>query len=68
MKHVLIIEAPRTGYCLEQIRRTMTVGQLKQTLEDFDDDTPIFFSHDNGYTYGGLIEENIDEKYLESED
>ena len=56
MKTALIIEAHRTGYSIDQVVKTMTVGQLKGLFEDYDldDDTPIYLSHDNGYTYGGI--------------
>lgn len=50
----LLLEANRTGYDLEQISHTMTVGELIAFLEDFDDDTPVYISNDNGYTYGGI--------------
>lgn len=63
MKEVIIIEAQREGYSIDQLYRTMTVGELKQVLSDYDEDTPIYFSHDNGYTYGSLKEENIDIRY-----
>ena len=46
----------------------MTVGELMMTLSGFDEDTPIYFSHDNGYTYGSLREENIDERYQDDEE
>ena len=53
-KRALVFEAAREGYGIEQIRRPMTVGELKAFLEDFDDDTLIVLSHDNGYTYGSI--------------
>ena len=69
MKSVIIIEAEREGYSIDQCYRTMTVGQLKEALElCFDDDVPIYFSHDNGYTYGSLRAENIDERYIGEEE
>ena len=34
--------------------RTMTVGELREALEEFDDDAKVILSHDNGYTYGGI--------------
>ena len=69
MKSVIIIEAQREGYSIDQCYRTMTVGELMMALSGFDEDTPIYFSHDNGYTYGSLREENIDERYTdENED
>lgn len=46
----------------------MTVGELIETLSNFDEDTPIYFSHDNGYTYGSLREGNIDERYIDGDE
>ena len=63
--NALIIEAPRTGYSPDQIRKTLTVAELKDILDNFDDDMPIYFSHDNGYTYGELLEENMEEREIE---
>lgn len=50
----LIIEANRTGYSTDQIRSTMTLGDLIELLQDYDEDTPVYTSSDNGYTYGGI--------------
>lgn len=52
----LIYNTFREGYGIDQIRRTMTVGELISFLSDFDEDTPIYLSFDNGYTYGGIAE------------
>lgn len=52
----LIYETFREGYGLDQIRRTMTVGELISFLSDFEEDTPVYLSFDNGYTYGGITE------------
>lgn len=50
----LIINAMSEGYSVDQIKNTMTVADLKALLEDYDDETPIYLSFDNGYTYGGI--------------
>lgn len=50
----IIIEAERTGYEPEQCGETMTVGELIELLEGYDEDMPIYLSHDNGYTYGAM--------------
>ena len=55
-KFVLLLEASREGYSLDQIGRTMTAGELIAYLEDFDEDTPVAISNDNGYTYGAIRE------------
>lgn len=57
----LMIDTRREGFGLDQVRRTMTVGELSAFLEQFDDDTPIYLGFDNRYTYGGLRESMIGE-------
>lgn len=68
MKEVLKIEAKREGYSFDQVRRTMTVGELIEYLQIFEEDTPIYLSHDNGYTYGGITQGRFDIDYMEEED
>lgn len=68
MKSAIIIEAEREGYSLSQCYKTMTAGQLIEVLQQYDEDTPIYFSHDNGYTYGSLRGENIDFRYEDDEE
>lgn len=57
----LIIDAKREEYSIFQIRWTLTVGELKDLLEEYDDETPIYLSHDDGYTYGGISSNGIEE-------
>lgn len=67
MKQVLYIDAQREGYGIDQIRNTMTVGELIAYLEQFDADTPIYLRHDRGYTYGGITENRFDDEELDEE-
>ena len=70
-KEVLIIEANREGYSIEQAeneRTAITVGELISLLEDFDEDTKIYISNDRGYTYGSVTEYRIREDWIESEE
>jgi hypothetical protein len=61
-KQVLILAARREGYGIDQVRRTMTVGDLVAYLqENYEEDVEIYLSHDNGYTYGGIREEYFHE-------
>lgn len=55
----------REGYGIDQVRRTMTVGELIAFLEDYDENTPIYLGFDNGYTYGGITESRFEEDYGE---
>lgn len=57
----LIIEVRREGYSLSQISKTLTVGELIEILDQYEDHTQIFTSHDNGYTFGGLREQDFSE-------
>jgi len=50
----IIIETTREGYAPGQINRTMTVGELIEALQEYDEDSKIFLSFDRGYTYGGI--------------
>lgn len=63
MKKALFIEGRRNGYGPEQCGRTMTVGDLIEYLQQFDEDAEVFLRNDGGYTYG-----NIDDwSFVESE-
>lgn len=63
----LIYNTFREGYGIDQIHRTMTVGELISFLSDYDEDTPVYLSFDNGYTYGGITEGRFEDDY-EAED
>ena len=55
-KKMLFIEGKREGYSIDQIRRTITVGEMISFLEDLDEDTKIYLDNDNGYTYGSITD------------
>ena len=60
----LRIETSRDAYGADDcIGSTMTVGQLMEALEGYDEETPIVLSFDRGYTYGKLTEYKIDIDY-----
>lgn len=70
-KQVLIIEAKREGYSIEQAeneREAITVGELMQMLEDFDEGTKVYISNDNSYTYGSVTEYRIREDWVDEDD
>ncbi|MBS1402253.1 MAG: hypothetical protein HPZ79_04615 [Oscillospiraceae bacterium] len=62
----LLYQTFREGYGIDQIHRTMAVGELINFLSDYDD-TPIYLSFDNGYTYGGITEGRFEEDYGEDD-
>ena len=57
----ITFEAEREGYTKSQVWNPLTVGELKAFLEDYSDNTLIFLSHDNGYTYGTLRLNEVEE-------
>ena len=70
-KEVLIIESKREGYTIEQAeneREAITVGELMRLLEDFDEDTKVYISNDNGYTYGSVTEYRIREDWVDEDE
>ena len=64
----ITLETKREGYAPDQCGSTMTVGELIQYLSQFDENSKIYFSNDNGYTYGSLKDYQIQEDYEDDED
>ena len=67
-REVITIDGARDAYSIGQIlddkwKKTLTVGELMEILEMFDEDTPIVIKNDNGYTYGFITEQTINEDY-----
>ena len=62
----LIILAIRESYGKDDLR-TMTVRELREALEEFDDDAEVILSHDSGYTYGGIRYDLMEEEDGEDE-
>ena len=62
----LIILAMRESYGKDDLR-TMTVRELREALEEFDDDAEVILSHDSGYTYGGIRYDLMEEENGEDE-
>ena len=63
----LTIETVRSCYGLCQLGKTMTVGELIDLLSEYDEDMPVAFSNDNGYTYGELRWSAFEEKEDDSD-
>lgn len=54
MERVIIEAFGGEGYSFSQIQSTMTVGELIQLLQEYDEDAKIYLSYDNRYTVSGL--------------
>ena len=57
---MVIMQVRRNGYSPQQCGKTMTVGELLELLEGFDEEEKIYTSHDNGYTFGEVCERDFD--------
>ena len=64
----ILLQTNRTGYTPSQCGRTLTVGELIRILEDYDEETPIYFSNDDGYTYGNLDYDTVQEYESDEDD
>lgn len=63
MKRILI-HTLREEYDKDNVK-TMTVAELIELLEEFEEDAEVCLSFDYGYTYGGIREDMFE---LEEED
>lgn len=69
MKDVLILYTQRDTYGKnESAERTMTAGQLREFLDNYNDDTPVLLAFDGGYTYGYIKESRFEEDTITPED
>ena len=64
----LFIRGKREGYDTEQCGRTLTVRELIEILQGYDEDTKIYLNNDNGYTFGSIREGDIYEDDIYDED
>lgn len=53
MSNELVIKAEVEGYIPSHCD-TMTVGELKELLDGFDESSRIYLEFDNGYSYIGI--------------
>lgn len=68
MKRAIFIDGRREAYCPNQCYNTMTVGELKEFLGQFNDDDEIFLRNDKGYTYGSITDSSFESGKYDSED
>ena len=64
---VLLLNTHIDGYNVDQCNSPITVGDLISFLSDFEEDTPIYFKNDGGYTFGSLRYRDIEEDDIEEE-
>lgn len=57
---IVVINATNEGYTTKQVKHTMTVEEVINQLEQFDLQSKVYLSFDNGYTFGGITASDID--------
>lgn len=55
----LFIKVNKNGYTPEQCEKTLTVGELIEILQEYDESIPVLLNNDHGYTYGSIYEDDI---------
>lgn len=66
---VAVIEAQRAGYSIGQVTgRAITAGEMIEWLQQFDEDSPVIVSNDNGYTYGPVRKSDLYNEWLDPEE
>lgn len=68
MKEYLTIETHRSGYSVSQCGHTLSVAELIDYLSQWDENTPVYFSNDNGYTYGSISFDDINSGEVDEND
>ena len=58
----LYLNTRRNGYGSDQCGSTLSVRELIEILEQYDDDMEVFFRNDDGYTYGSIYEDDFEER------
>ena len=62
MKTIVVLNTTRTHHReTDAALRTLTVRDLIELLEQYDEDDKVIFSNDGGYTYGRLDWETVTE-------
>jgi len=65
----LFIAGNRRGYSPEQCGKTMTVRELIDYLDNnFEEESLVYLSNDNGYTYGSITERDFEEENIEEDE
>lgn len=59
MEANVVIAITRDAYCISDARPTITVSEVCDALKDYDYDEMVYISHDNGYTYGPINENDM---------
>jgi hypothetical protein len=66
---IITISTNRSHYNIEGAAEdSMTVAELIEELRYLPGDCKVVFKNDNGYTYGYIMDRDIDSEYIEPEE
>lgn len=55
----LFINGKKNGYETDQCEKTLTVGELIEILQEYDENSPVYLRNDGGYTYGSITRDDL---------
>lgn len=64
----VILKTSRDAYKPQDCGYSVTVGKLIDILQEYNQNSKIYFSNDNGYTYGSIIYDSVDELEIGDEE
>jgi hypothetical protein len=66
---IITLSTRRSDYSIKEAAEdSMTVEELIEELRYLPGDCKVVFKNDNGYTYGYIMDRDIDSEYIQSED
>ena len=69
MERIITIDTRRSDYSVKEAAdNSMTVTELIEELRYLPGDCKVVFKNDNGYTYGYIMDRDIDSEYIEPEE
>lgn len=64
MMSEVIIMVKRSGKTTEDVKKTLSVKELRRVLEDISGDTPVYFRFGKNGHYAGITEEDITLRWI----
>ena len=65
MESIICLDTARDAYAIQDCYNSMTVREMIEYLSQFDEDSPVVFRNDKGYTYGNITHGSFEEVYPE---
>ena len=63
MKCSIYLNTNRIAYSPDQIKNTLTVQDIIDIFSEFEPEAKVYFRNDDGYTYGNISHQDIEEDW-----